>query len=169
MSELLRPLGESENWVFKIYASAVLFGLLDISTEETAVHTRGYPWEELTLFLSRRWHVLIEIIYDRVVEVYIYIDRRSSEIEYWGTGSTEGKLRILFAAEVVGFSAHALRNSLTLFSVLLTVGTRMVTEGCPLRPHIAALHIELICLVDLLEEVFISPSGISAVIADVAI
>ena len=168
MSKPLRPLGQSENWVFMIYASAVLFGLLDISTEETAVHTRGYPWEELTLFLSWRWHGLIEIVYDRVVEVYIYIDSRSSEIEYWGTGSTEGELRILFA-KVVGFSAHALRNSFTVLSVLLTFGTRMVTEGCPLWPHIAALHIELIWLVDLLEEVFISRGGISAAVADVAI
>jgi hypothetical protein len=65
-----------------IYVSAVLFGLLDTSTEETAVRTAGYPREEGILFLSRRWQGLIEIVYDRVVEVNIYNDRRSSEIEY---------------------------------------------------------------------------------------
>lgn len=65
-----------------IYASAALFWLLDNSTEETAVSTRGYSREERILFLSRRWQVLIEIVYDRVVEVNIYIDCRSSEVEY---------------------------------------------------------------------------------------
>jgi hypothetical protein len=57
-----------------IYASAAVFCLLDTTTEETAVRTNGYPREERILFLSRRWQVLIEIVYDRVVEVNIYID-----------------------------------------------------------------------------------------------
>lgn len=152
-----------------IYASAALFWLLDNSTEETAVSARGYPREERILFLSRGWQVLIEIVYDWVVEVNIYIDCRSSEVEYWGTGGTEGELRILFA-EVVGLCAHAFRNSITFFSMLLAAGTKIVTEGCPWGPHQATLHIDFICLVDLLEvDVFISLGGISAEIADITI
>jgi hypothetical protein len=57
-----------------IDASAAFFWLLDTTTKETAVRTRGYPREERILFMSRRWQVLIEIDYDRVVEVNIYID-----------------------------------------------------------------------------------------------
>ena len=65
-----------------IYASAALFGLLDISLEEVAIRSRGHPREERALFRTIRWQGLIEIVYDRVVEVYIYIDSGSSEIEY---------------------------------------------------------------------------------------
>ena len=61
---------------------AALFGLFDICTEETAVRTRGYPWEERILVLSRRRQGLIVIVYDWVVKVDIYIDRGSSEIKY---------------------------------------------------------------------------------------
>jgi hypothetical protein len=65
-----------------IYASAALFGLLDISLEEVAIRSRGHPREEWVLFRTIRWQGLIEIVYDRVVEVYINIDSGSSEIEY---------------------------------------------------------------------------------------
>ena len=65
-----------------IYACVALFGLLDISLKETAIRSRGHPREEWALFMTRRWQILIEIVYDRVVEVYIYIDSGSSEIEY---------------------------------------------------------------------------------------
>jgi hypothetical protein len=65
-----------------IYARAALFVLLDISLKETAIRSRGYSREERVLFMTRKWQRLIEIVYDRVVEVYIYIDSGSSEIEY---------------------------------------------------------------------------------------
>jgi hypothetical protein len=56
--------------------------LLDISLKETAIRSRGYSREERVLFMTRKWQRLIEIVYDRVVEVYINIDSGSSEIEY---------------------------------------------------------------------------------------
>jgi hypothetical protein len=63
-------------------ACVALFGLLDISLKDTAIRSRGHPREERVLFRTIRWQGLIEIVYDRVVEVYIYIDSGSSEIEY---------------------------------------------------------------------------------------
>ena len=64
-----------------IYARAALFGL-DISLEEVAIRSMGHPREERVICRTRRWQGLIEIVNDRVVEVYIYIDSGSSEIEY---------------------------------------------------------------------------------------
>jgi hypothetical protein len=71
MSELLRPLAESKHRVFMIYARAALFRLLDISLKETAICSRGHSREERVLFMARRCQRLIEIVYDRVVRVYI--------------------------------------------------------------------------------------------------